>query len=251
VFAPDSPGYGQSDKPKIEYSTEYYLGFLGHLMDALGVEKANLVGISMGGAISLGFSLRSPRRVEKLVLVDSHGLGGEVPGGVASFALVRLPLLNRLMWTALGRSRRMLEWSLRSVFYDPRAVTRDLVDEVFELAKKPGSGQAWRSWQRNEIRWGAPHQLRRQASRSSGAYVDTPRGGRQVRTGRVGTKSPHLDQRLGTEGLLAVRTLAHLREAGRVQQGVVRVLGKTVNATGSQGEQLTMNSPSVKTRELL
>ena len=153
VFAPDWPGYGQSDKLEIEYSTEYYVDFLGRLMDALGLEKANLVGISMGGAISLGFSLRSPQRVQKLVLVDSHGLGREVPGGVASFALVRLPLLNRLMWAALGRSRKMVEWSLRTVFYDPWAVTRDLVDEVFELAKEPGAGQAWRSWQRNEIRW--------------------------------------------------------------------------------------------------
>ena len=153
VFAFDWPGYGQSDKPDVEYSTEYYVRFLDRLMNALGLEKANLVGISMGGAISLGFSLRSPQRVEKLVLVDSHGLGREVPGGVASSAVVRLPFLNRLMWAALGRSRRMVELSLRSVFYDPRAVTKDLVDEVFELAKKPGVGQAWRSWQRNEIRW--------------------------------------------------------------------------------------------------
>ena len=38
-------------------------------------------------------------------------------------------------------------------FYDPEAVTEDLVDEVYRLAKKPGVGQAWRSWQRNEIRW--------------------------------------------------------------------------------------------------
>lgn len=152
VFAPDWPGYGQSDKPELEYTTEYYVGFLGRLMEALGLEKARLVGISMGGAISLGFSLRSPERVEKLVLVDSHGLGREVPGGMASYALVRLPLLNRLIWAALKRSRKMVEQSLRTVFYDPRAVTENLVDEVYELAKKPEAGRAWRSWQKNEIR---------------------------------------------------------------------------------------------------
>lgn len=151
VFAPDWPGYGQSDKPKIEYTTEYYVGFLGRLMDTLGLEKANLVGISMGGAISLGFALRSPHRVEKLVLVDSHGLGGEVPGGMASYVLVRLPLLNRLVWAALKRSRKMVEWSLQTVFYDPGAVTRNLVDEVCQTAKEPGAGRAWRSWQENEI----------------------------------------------------------------------------------------------------
>jgi pimeloyl-ACP methyl ester carboxylesterase len=153
AFAPDWPGYGQSDKPRMEYTTEYYVGFLGRLMDALGLEKASLVGISMGGAISLGFSLRSPQRVEKLVLVDSHGLGGEIPGGTASYALVRLPLLNKLVWAVLKRSRKMIEANLQTVFYDRRAVTKNLVDEVYQLAKKRGSGRAWRSWQKNEIEW--------------------------------------------------------------------------------------------------
>jgi pimeloyl-ACP methyl ester carboxylesterase len=151
VFAPDWPGYGQSDKPKMEYTTEYYVGFLDRFMDALGLEKASLVGISMGGAISLGFALRSPKRVEKLVLVDSHGLGGEVPGGMASYALVRLPLLNRLMWAALKRSRRMVRASLETTFYEPHAVTENLVDEVHQLVNKPGAGRAWRSWQEDEI----------------------------------------------------------------------------------------------------
>src|SRR5215212_6135564 len=113
VFAPDWPGYGDSYKPKTIYTTEYYVDFLGHLMDALGLEKASLVGTSMGGAISLGFGLRSPQRVEKLILVDSHGLGKEVPGRVMSYAMIRLPLLNWLMWAAMGRSRRMIRWSLQ------------------------------------------------------------------------------------------------------------------------------------------
>ena len=153
VLAPDWPGYGQSDKPKMEYTTEYYVGFFERLMDALGLEKANLVGISMGGAVSLGFSLRSPQRVEKLALVDSHGLGGEVPGGVASHALVRLPLLNRLVWAGLKRNRSMVRASLETTFYDPRIVTEALVEEVHQLVKKPGAGRAWRSWQENEIGW--------------------------------------------------------------------------------------------------
>jgi pimeloyl-ACP methyl ester carboxylesterase len=151
VFAPDWPGYGESDKPEVDYTTEYFVDFLGRLMDALGLEKASLVGISMGGAISLGFSLRSPHRVEKLVLVDSHGLGKEVPGQVMSYAMVRSPLLNRLVWAAMGRSRTMVRWSLQTVFHDPQAVTGSIVDEDFEAAKKPGVGKAWRSWQRSEI----------------------------------------------------------------------------------------------------
>jgi pimeloyl-ACP methyl ester carboxylesterase len=153
VVAPDWPGYGESDKPKMRYSTEYYVDFLGRLMDTLGLEKVSLVGISMGGAISLGFSLGSPQRVERLVLVDSYGLGREIPWRVMSYITVRLPLLNRLVWAALRRSRGMVEWSLQSVFYDSRAVTASLVDKVYRLVKKPGVGRAWRSWQRSEIKW--------------------------------------------------------------------------------------------------
>src|SRR5919199_3068139 len=136
VFAPDWPGYGESDKPKTRYSTEYYVDFLSHLMEALGLRKASLVGISMGGAISLGFSLRWPQRVEKLVLVDSHGLGREVPGRAISYLIVRLPFLSNLVWAVLGRSRRMIRWSLQSLFYDPHVVSGGLVDEVFRMANK-------------------------------------------------------------------------------------------------------------------
>jgi pimeloyl-ACP methyl ester carboxylesterase len=157
VFAPDWPGYGESDRPNMRYSTEYYVDFLSQLMDALGLEKASLVGISMGGAISLGFSLQSPERVEELVLVDSHGLGKEVPGRVMSYVAVRLPLLNRVVWAILGRSRRLIRWSLRTVFHDPQVITKSLVDEVFQEAKKPGVGEAWRSWQRSEIGWSGLH----------------------------------------------------------------------------------------------
>jgi pimeloyl-ACP methyl ester carboxylesterase len=157
VIAPDWPGYGESDKPKVRYSTEYYVDLLSHLMEALGLEKASLVGSSMGGAICLGFSLRWPQRVEKLVLVDSHGLGKEVPGGVTSYLVVRLPLLNKVVWALLGRSRRMIRWSLQTVFHQPKAVTSSLVDEIFQAAKKPGVGLAWRTWQRNEIGWSGLH----------------------------------------------------------------------------------------------
>jgi pimeloyl-ACP methyl ester carboxylesterase len=47
----------------------------------------------------------------------------------------------------------MVRASLQTTFHDPRAVTGNLVDEVYQLVKKPGVGKAWRSWQKNEIRW--------------------------------------------------------------------------------------------------
>ncbi len=82
VLAPGWPRYGPSDKPDVEYTVPFYVGFLEQLVDALGLERTSLVGISMGAAVALGFALRAPERIEKLVLVDSYGLGGQCPGGV-------------------------------------------------------------------------------------------------------------------------------------------------------------------------
>ncbi len=154
VFAPDLPGYGESDKPKVKYTNEYYVDFLGKIMDALKLERASLVGISMGGGISLGFTLKSPERVDKLVLVDSYGLGREIPGGVRSYLLVHLPLLLEMAWMMERQSRWVARWSLRWIFYNPQTVTDELVDEIWQLMKKPGVGRAFASFQRSEVRWG-------------------------------------------------------------------------------------------------
>ncbi|MBV9228981.1 MAG: alpha/beta hydrolase [Chloroflexi bacterium] len=72
VFAPDWPGFGQSDKPAISYTTDYYVHYLQHLLTALGLARVVLIGLSMGGGIALNFTLNDPARVEKLVLVDAY-----------------------------------------------------------------------------------------------------------------------------------------------------------------------------------
>ncbi len=74
VFAPDWPGYGESDPPPMPCTTEYYAGLLESLLHMLDVPKASLVGISMGGGIALSFTLSSPAAVENLILVSTYGL---------------------------------------------------------------------------------------------------------------------------------------------------------------------------------
>jgi pimeloyl-ACP methyl ester carboxylesterase len=155
VFALDWPGYGQSDRPDLDYSMRFYVDFLGHLMDALGLKRASLVGISMGGGAALGFALRSPQRVEKLVLVDSYGLGSEVPWGRLGYLLVRAPLLNELTYALLRRSRTMIRWSLYGLVYDRQKVTEEMVEETSRLLDDPRAGRAWSSFQKNEVGWGS------------------------------------------------------------------------------------------------
>jgi pimeloyl-ACP methyl ester carboxylesterase len=154
VFAPDWPGYGRSDKPDLDYTMGFYVDSLGHLIDALDLGKASIVGISMGGGAALGFALRSPQRVEKLVLVDSYGLGGEVPWGRLGYLLVRAPLIHTLTYALLRRSRAMVRWSLYGLVHDRRTVTEGMIGKTARLLEDPKAGRAWSSFQKSEVGWG-------------------------------------------------------------------------------------------------
>jgi pimeloyl-ACP methyl ester carboxylesterase len=73
VIAPDQIGFGRSDKPLINYRVGTYADFLDKLLDGLNVERATLVGNSMGGWIAALYAVKYPKRVERLVLVDAAG----------------------------------------------------------------------------------------------------------------------------------------------------------------------------------
>jgi pimeloyl-ACP methyl ester carboxylesterase len=78
VIAPDLPGHGSSDKPKGDYSLGAHACSLRDLLLVLGHERATLVGHSLGGGIAMQFAYQFPELGERLVLVDSGGLGREV-----------------------------------------------------------------------------------------------------------------------------------------------------------------------------
>lgn len=153
VFAPDWPGYGESDRPDAEYSMPYYISVLGRFIDSTRLVRPSLVGISMGGAVALGFTLSHPEAVKKLVLVDSYGLQDRAPAHKLSYLFVRAPLVNELTWASLARSRSMARASLQGLFHNPGSLTEELFDAVFAELNKPRAGAAFRSFQRNELRW--------------------------------------------------------------------------------------------------
>ena len=73
VVAPDQIGFGQSDKPLANYRIRTYVDFLDQFYKQLKIERASLVGNSMGGWIAAAFTAAFPDRVDKLVLVDAAG----------------------------------------------------------------------------------------------------------------------------------------------------------------------------------
>ena len=78
VLAPDLLGQGESEKPRGDYSLGAQACMLRDLLDALDYRRATIVGQSLGGGIAMQFAYQFPERCERLVLVNSGGLGPEV-----------------------------------------------------------------------------------------------------------------------------------------------------------------------------
>src|SRR6185436_15640125 len=73
VVVPDQIGFGKSDKPLVNYRIRTYVDFLDQFCKQLKIERASLVGNSMGGWIAAMFTASFPDRVDKLVLLDAAG----------------------------------------------------------------------------------------------------------------------------------------------------------------------------------
>jgi pimeloyl-ACP methyl ester carboxylesterase len=70
VLAVDLPGFGGSDKPDANYSTEFFLAALAEFLDRIAVRRATLAGNSFGGILATRFALAHADRVERLILVS-------------------------------------------------------------------------------------------------------------------------------------------------------------------------------------
>lgn len=100
VIAPDLLGHGASDKPRADYSVAAYANGIRDLLGVLGIERATLVGHSLGGGVAMQFAYQYPERTDRLILVSAGGVGREVnpalravslPGADLMLSLLRLP----------------------------------------------------------------------------------------------------------------------------------------------------------------
>ena len=73
VIVPDQIGFGRSDKPMINYRVGTLVDFLDGFYKELKLERASLVGNSLGGWTAAAYALAHPEKVERLVLVDAAG----------------------------------------------------------------------------------------------------------------------------------------------------------------------------------
>jgi len=134
VVALDLPGFGNSDSGLSEYDTHEYPASILAVLDDAGIERAVLVGQSLGAAPSLSTAVRHPNRVAGVVL--AHSAGGIDNGEI--LALVRadraeaekLPVIDRLM------SKRIQEADPAKVFLFQQMGT-------FNAARVPNLRNLW------------------------------------------------------------------------------------------------------------
>src|SRR5947207_7442475 len=87
VIAPDLIGHGDSATPRGDYSIGAHAAVIRDLLTVIGIERATIVGHSLGGGIAMQFFYQFPQRTERLILVSSGGLGHEVSPMLRSAAI--------------------------------------------------------------------------------------------------------------------------------------------------------------------
>src|SRR3954467_673832 len=104
VIGPDLIGHGHRPTPRGDSSLGAHAASIRDLLAAIGVERASIVGHSLGGGVAMQFFWQFPSRVERLALVSSGGLGREVSPLLRTVAL---PGMSAVM--ALAAHPRVLD----------------------------------------------------------------------------------------------------------------------------------------------
>lgn len=151
VYALDWPDYGESG-PVAEHSTATYADLLAGFLADRDLDSPTVVGLSMGGAAALSVALDAPERVGRLVLAASYGLGGRVPAGSLWYWLAHTPGANTAGWNLLSTSDAAVRSYLSTIVADVDALPASFVAAVRERAGRPGAGEAFAQFQRNEVR---------------------------------------------------------------------------------------------------
>jgi 4,5:9,10-diseco-3-hydroxy-5,9,17-trioxoandrosta-1(10),2-diene-4-oate hydrolase len=129
----DLPGYGYSSKPTdVIYSTDYFVGYLNELLEALKIDKLAIVGNSLGGALALGFALKYPQKAEKLLLMAPGGIEEKVD----YFKMPGMALMKEVFMSGAVSRDSLAQFIRRGLVYDPADASEEMIDqrwEVFQL----------------------------------------------------------------------------------------------------------------------
>jgi len=139
VIAPDLLGYGYSARPPDgDYSLAGQAAFVISLMDRLGIQRASVLGHSMGGAIAMQLALRHPERIDRLILVASATAHEMMRG--RTIGLLARPIVP--LATLLFVRESMVQRGLRRAVHDPEFVTPEVLEGHYRPLRMKGHMRA-------------------------------------------------------------------------------------------------------------
>jgi pimeloyl-ACP methyl ester carboxylesterase len=130
VIVPDQIGFGQSDKPLINYRIGTYVDFLDRFLTELKIERASLVGNSMGGWIAASYALAYPNKVERIVLADAAGFAPPKELDIKTLASLN------------PSTREGMKQLTNLVFYNKQLFASDTAIDMM-LAQRMGAGDGY------------------------------------------------------------------------------------------------------------
>lgn len=128
VVVPDQIGFGKSDKPLVNYRIRTYVDFLDQFCKQLKIDRATLVGNSMGGWIAAMFTASFPDRVDKLVLEDAAGYAPPKDFDTSVY------------WGLNPTTREGMKVLVAKVFYSKAFQTEAAVDQSIAARLAAGDG---------------------------------------------------------------------------------------------------------------
>lgn len=133
VIAFDQPGFGATERPEgATYTIDGWTDHVVGVLDALDLDRVDLVGNSFGGAVALRFAATHPERVRRLVLMGSVGVQFPITEGLDA------------VWGYEPRPGAMRE-IMKYFAYDTSRLTDELIAVREEAATRPGVQEAYAS----------------------------------------------------------------------------------------------------------
>lgn len=140
TITPDLLGSGLSEKPERPYTPTFLLDTLRTFMDNLNIQKASLIGSSMGAGIAMGMSLKFPARVTKLVLIGGFPSG--ILDNLQSSRTGRFITHRPALWLSKLGSRITGRWSikliLQEIIHDHARLSPMVVERAQHLLSQRG-----------------------------------------------------------------------------------------------------------------
>src|SRR5687767_9784009 len=133
VIALDLPGFGMSDKPKIDYSINFYVSFLEKFIKRIKLSHFFIIGSSLGGHIAVEFTLRNRKIVNKLIIIS--------PAGSLPKTFKGTKELKKYIRIVDAKSSNDVSEILASI--DNSMVNRSYADAIYKRLSLPGAKEAF------------------------------------------------------------------------------------------------------------